>query len=367
MRRPITSATFAPLVAGLLVACAPSFADESTVTDLRVLSIAADAPEVVLDVGPLAAIETLPTPAQLATLLAQASATLPETFPTLTLQPLVVDPRGQGRPLRLRAVVCVSGTGGEAPGVLDMTAGAIRDTIGRNPCAPDAPLLADQELTPPAGAAEDGVSLAVPFTPSREMLAAALVSDPLGAVFGLAITIQITVTAGDEQVVARKRVVFVPRLTPEQTANRNPVITGLTYRASEDADPIPFDLQDPTRAPPEVVPGGELIIEPARADTETYPTRVADRRTGRLSTVSAIEALRYAFFTAEGTFFFSRSGTEPSPLRTPTLHPLATTYRAPRGDPSRTAASSDLVPIWVVVRDERAGASFVRAAIRLLR
>jgi hypothetical protein len=348
--------------------CTPDFDDPTTVKDLRLLAIAADTPEVIVDL-PRLSLDGISRPEDLAALLAELSARLPPTFPPITLQPLVVDPAGGGRPVHVRAVTCANSPTGpdqaRGPGLV-MGGGRIRDTIDRDPCPPDSPLLAEEEATPAAEATDGIVPVAVSLVVAREQLALALAGDPLGAVYGLPITVQITASAGDEphreEVVARKRVVFVQRLFMEQTPNQNPVITGLTLRLSDDDPGVRFDLQDPLADPPSIPLGARVTLEPDRGVQEIYPTMVTDRRTGALSLEFATEALRYAFFASAGTFSPATTSTEPSPVRNPPRRPLATRYQAPLTLP----ADSDLVYIWVVNRDERAGASFVRVALRLV-
>jgi hypothetical protein len=347
----------------VLVSCTPDFDDPTTVKDLRLLAVVADTPEVVVDI-PALTLTGVNRPEDLMALLAELSAKLPATFPPITLSPLVLDPHGEGRPVHLRAVTCLNATAtgpdqSRGPGLV-MPAGRIRDTIDRDPCPQDSPVLAEQDAVPQ----EDGT---VPFTTTvvvtRDQLVLALATDPLGAVYGLPLTIQITASAGSETVVVRKRVVFVQRLIPTQTANRNPVITGMTLRTDDDDPGIRFDLQNPLTDPPSVQLGSEVSIEPDRGEAETYPTMVSDRRTGALSLTFATEALRYAFFASAGTFTPPSTNTEPPPIRTPPRRPLASRYHAPT---SLAPGESDLVSLWVVNRDERAGASFVKVAVRLV-
>jgi hypothetical protein len=348
----------------LLGACTPNFADPTTVQDLRLLDVSADLPETIVDVGPLAQLDAIPDAATVGPLLAQVATTLPDSFPTITLRALLIDPRGQGRPVHVKVVSCVNAVDGQSSSnmmgmAMGMAAGRIRDTIDRDPCPGDAPVLADSD----ASAGPDGVvPFAVPLTITRPLLLAAITADPLGVVFGLPLTVQFTASAGDEQVVVRKRVVFVPRLSPEQTPNRNPVIPTLTLRLSEDDPGVAFNLMDPLAAPPEVSLGAKVAIEPAPGDAETYLTKVLERGTNHLTMESATEALRFAFYATAGDFGPGATTTDPNPVRTPPLHPLATTYHAP----ARMPEAGDVVNVWVVTRDERAGSSWIQVALKLV-
>jgi hypothetical protein len=356
------------LLVALLAGCTPDFADPTTVTDLRLLAVVADPPEIVVDL-PAFTLDGVTRPEDLAALLAGAGAALPATFPPITLRALVLDPHGGGRSVHLVAVTCgnvATGSGlVRGPGLV-MAPGRIRDTIDRDPCPADSPVLATEDVRPPAETVGGAVPFAVNLVVTREELSLDLAGDPLGLVYGMPITVQITASAdgdaGHEEVVARKRVVFVPRLLPQQTPNRNPVVTGLTLRPSEDDPGVRLNLDDPLAQPPSVPLGAKVWLEPDRGETELYPTMVSDRRTGALTLTFATEALRYAFFATAGTFTPATTNTDPPVLRTPPRRPLAVRYQAPVALP---ADGSDLVHVWVVNRDERGGSSFVRVALRL--
>ena len=151
----------------LLGACTPDFPNPTTVQDLRVLDVSADKPELVLDVGPLADLDHVPDVADaaaLAPLLAQAQALLPASFPPVTLRALVIDPHGGGRAVHFRVVTCVnladgSSVGGTGAG-MGMVSGRIRDTIDRDPCPDDAPLLGESDVGP---GPEGVVPYSIPF------------------------------------------------------------------------------------------------------------------------------------------------------------------------------------------------------------
>jgi hypothetical protein len=278
----------------------------------------------------------------------------------VTLRPLIVDPRGGGRAVHVKAVVCISGKGSDTDRGRNAGPGRLRDTLGTASCPEDAVLLREGDMMPLA----DGVvPCEVTLVPTKEMLLQAIVADPYGGVYGLPLTVQLTITAAEEVVVARKRVVFSPLLAPDQKPNQNPVVTRLVSRTEEDGPGVPFDLGDPLASAPEVPLGGRLFLEPDRGDTEAYLTRVSDRTTGRLSTEPVHEALRYSFFASAGSFGPGTTTTEPSPIRSEGKHPLQTRYEAP---PALRPGESELARIWVAVRDERAGASHVQVVVRLV-
>jgi hypothetical protein len=349
----------------LLLGCTPDFDGPSRIKDLRVLAVVAEPSEILVDVGALATLDQLPTPAESLVLLQEVSATLPETFPTVTLRPLVVDPFGDGRPVHYQAVLCGNGTPSSDRG--RGRTGGVRDTVAREACPPDSPVIAEGDATPPLVAADSppdtpreiAVPVRVDFVPTREMVVAALTSDPLGAVFGLPLIVQFTFTAGEEKVVARKRVIFMPRLQPDQRPNQNPRLRSLTYETSgELAGSFNFDA--PLRSPPSVRSRMTLTVGPE--PFESYPIRILDRATGALETRTVDEeTLRFSFFTAAGSFSSGTVSTRDEILRQDVPPDLSVRYNAPASLP----VHGPLVSLWVVARDERGGSSFTRVVVRL--
>ncbi len=340
-----------PLIpVAFLLACTPDFEDPSTIKDLRVLAIVADPPEVLVDVGDLATIETVPPLAELAAKLLEVAANLPDP-PTIMVRPLVVDPLG--RSIHYRVVACGNQSTTTERG-RNMGPGNVRDTISRSVCPSSAQFVDEGDVVAAAGEAE--LPLAFAFTPTRELLVRAVMADPLGPIFGLPITIELTVSVDAETVVARKRVLFVPRLEPDQMPNRNPTLPGLTFRRQREDQHAPFDPKDP----PLVEPGGKLLLTPEIETLESYVARVTDRATGRLSTERVgKETLRYSFFTTSGKFSPRQISTLPSPLRSAPTGSLTSDYRAP------TLEVPDRANVWVVSHDERGGSAVNRLWIRL--
>ena len=134
------------------VGCTPDFEDESTVKDLRILGVSADPPEVLFSGGPISQQAQLCPRAEVLMALTQEIAmNLPSaSLPVVTLRPLVVDPRGAGRPVHYRAVACVSPVA-EQGGGGNMMPGGVRETIGRGACPDNAPVLGEGDAVPPAG------------------------------------------------------------------------------------------------------------------------------------------------------------------------------------------------------------------------
>jgi hypothetical protein len=350
------------LIALALLGCTPNFDNETNVKDLRVLEVSADPPELLIDGGPLSSQpELCPSAPTLQALGAELAMHIPAALPTMTIRPLVVDPQGGGRPVHYRAVACVSPTGGvdQEGGGGNMMPGGVRQTIGRGTCPDNAPLLAEGDASPAPGSLTPRIEVPLPLT--TNLLVAGLGQDPLGLVYGLALTVQVTVSAGPEQAVARKRVLITSRLTPDQVANQNPLIPAVAYRNTKDDPLSPYDPAQP----PMVHLGEKLRIQPSPGDKQTYPTRVGDRHTGCVHTEIVNEALRFAFFATAGTFSPETTTTEPPVFRDPgpDPHRLESVYEAPK---QLLPGQSDLVHVWIVTRDERVGTSFIELPLRLV-
>lgn len=315
-------------------ACTPGFEDPSRIRDLRLLAVMAEPPEVLVD-----------------------AQNLPTEFPTFVLRPLVVDPRGPGRVVRYTVRACGNAGAGEGEG-RDRGPGNVRDTISQSACSRESPVIAEGQATVGADAV---VPIEVSFTPTIEFLTAALRSDPLGAALGLPVTLGFNLIGADEenQVAAIKRVLFSPRLSPEQKPNANPRIESLSFRKLKGETPMPID----PAAPPEIPLGGRLDIVASMAEAEPYQAPAYDNRTGTF-TIERVEkeTLRYAFYATRGTFSPGGFSTEPSPLLNNPVIELVSTYRAPG---SLAPGESPDVDVFVVVRDERGGASFARTRLRL--
>jgi hypothetical protein len=332
------------LMAALALACAPDFANPTTIRDLRLLVVVADPPEALVDLPAWAAAGEVP----------------PGALPPFTLTALLVDPAGGGRPLGYRAEAC-----GNDPlnGANDtrMQSGRLGLTVSGAPCPAGSALVAEGTAAPGA----DGVALvSVSFAPTEALLAAAVKADPLGVQLGLPLTVSFVFRAGDEEVVGLKRVLLSPRLAPEQTPNANPRIDSLHWRAGRGQPATPLVTAGAPggegEAPPELGAGGRLRIGPSPGDAEAYQTRAFSRSERRFVVEQvAAETLRYAYFTTQGEFSPGTVSTEPNPLRTNPIVDLESDYHAPRD------AISGAAEIFVIVRDERGGAGFQRARVML--
>jgi hypothetical protein len=248
------------------------------------------------------------------------------------------------------------GGGGMAPG-------GVRQTVGRGTCPDNAPVLGEGDAVPPADSVLAPIELMLMPTPA--LLTSAFLADPLGAIYGLPLTVQLTVSAGGQQVIARTRVLFDLRLTADQQPNHNPLIPQLSWRHTEDDPLAPFDLANPRANPPQVRLGEKLRIQPTAGDKDMYPARIGDRTNGCTTIQPEIEALRFAFYATAGKFSPEATNTEPPVFRAPAPDPhrLESVYEAPK---QLLPGQSDLVRVWVVTRDERVGSSFVEVVVKLV-
>ena len=340
----------------LLVCGCADFDHPSTVKDLRVLAVAAEPPEVILDLPAGGAI------------------------PPITFTALVVDPAGGGRPLAFAVRACANdpgapsapGAGSEASG--NYPAGGARSSVGSARCPADS--ATSWSLPVPVAPGPDGFTFTIQLT--ADQLRAAFQTDlflgpsgkPHGGFdLGLPITVELAVEAGTERVVAIKRVVFWrERLREGQLANRNPVIGEL--RGYTDRDPVTLTPTSPSAplapdAERTVLRAQKLWIEPAGAAAEPYVTTIVDRFTDeiRLHEVAA-ETLRYQFFATAGQFGPWETTSELPFGATPASRvPTEGRYEPPAAETLLDDGSgrrSREVTIWVVARDERGGASWTR-------
>jgi hypothetical protein len=340
----------------LLVCGCADFDHPSTVKDLRVLALAAEPSEVILDVAAGGAV------------------------PPITLTALVVDPLGAGRPLGFAVRACANdpraptapGTGSEASG--NYPAGGARSTVGSARCPAES--ATSWTLPPAVTPGPDGFTFTIQL--SAAQLRAAFETDlflgPLGQPhggfdLGLPITVELAVEAGTERVVAIKRVLFWrEQLADQQRPNRNPVIGEL--RGYTDRDPVTLAPTSPSEPlAPEtartVFTDQKLWIEPAGAEAEPYVTTVVDRFTDQTHPHQVpAETLRYQFFATAGKFEPWETTSELPFGATPASRiPTEGQYQPPAADSlvaDATGRRTREVTIWIVARDERGGASWTK-------
>ncbi|MES1171617.1 MAG: hypothetical protein ABUL77_00130 [Bacteroidota bacterium] len=357
MRLPVSVAA----IAGACVLAAAGgggcaeFDDPSTVTDLRVLAVRAEPSEIILN----ATVDT-----DLSTVV----------IPSIQLQALIVDPRGAGRPVTVDISVCANDPSALSPpnNGQDPTgypAGGARTTVGSALCDG-----APTEMTVASGADLSGdtpVTVGLPAAWVMNAFIADVFPGPDGKPhggfdLGMPVVFQLTARAGEDVVRAIKRVTFWLRpLSAEQRANTSPVIPGVSVYDQRDAataEPVPGAVQTLDPGAPATVPGTGLWIDPAPADAEPFVTAVLDRTTGQAVPHDVgRETLRYAFYATAGTFSPFETSSEPPPGVTVTTRVHIESKYQPPPEAQRPAD----VTMWIVVRDERGGASWLTRSLRV--
>jgi hypothetical protein len=340
-----------------------NFQDPSTVVDLRVLAVATEPPEIILDVD--LSDPTMPV-------------VNPASNPPVTVTPLIIDPAGGGRPVTYTILGCPNNPFGASPpagmGGGGFPSGGARTTVGSALCDESSPNTWALVDTPvPAG-----TSATVQLSP--EQLAAAFRADLFpdqygnlhgGFDLGEPLTLQIRVDADGEKLDVVKRVLYWGRrIDDAQMPNQIPVSGGLTTypdREPNTAAPV-APISPVVEGMPFPVPAGSHpYIEPAPALAEPYETTVVDPDTHQAVPLSVPhEIIRYTFYATAGTFDPLRTSSELAPGFTGTVH-LESKYNAP-ADPSMLPVDADgrhIVTIWVVVRDDRGGESWLERTLEI--
>jgi hypothetical protein len=342
------------VASSLLLGCG-DFDDPSTVKDLRILAVAIDPSEVILNVATEADV---------------ASAVIPP----MMLTPLIVDPRG--RPITLTISACANDPNAPSPpnNGTDPTgypAGGVRTTVGSALCDGDPTRIVLAENVDP--------TTVVPSTLTTDWLTAAFRRDvffgPDGTLhggfdLGMPVVFQLTAQAGDDTAVAIKRALFWRQpVRADQTPNRSPQVPGVRgydRRDETTAEPLPDAITPIEAGTPVDAPESGLWIDPVdaaaptvTAEAESYVTATLDRLTGQVTPVDVKETLTYTFYASSGTFDPQQTSSEPPPGVTPQgrLH-IESKYQPAAGGPSD-------VTIWIVVRDERGGASWATRTLHV--
>jgi len=331
-------------LAALAIGGCSTFQDESTIIDLRILGIKAEPPEIYVDPNALAN-QTQPFKS--------------------TFTALVMDPKGNGRTISYDVLAC--------PRDIDTVTAA----TGHNGviCQPNVAgqTPSSYEVIPPSTPAmttdpgpEHDISFDFSVPPS--LLALAFSVDPYAAMgFQLPVVVQMELAAGSENIVTTKRLIFSQQLPdrPAQAPNQNPEVTTVTTYPARDGNLDPISPMPLEAGAPVMVPlGGTLWFEPGGAIAEAYSARTLTRDNPPqvVTTDVPAETLRFAFFTTAGTFTPVETSTATAAIFTKPDRPhLESQYKAPT-----TMPDNPMLTLWIVVRDERGGASWTTRQIQLI-
>lgn len=302
------------VVAALLVACDPGFESPEIVLDLRLMGLRADPPEVVADFDP-------------------SSPTIPP-LPPVEVTVLVADPADT------RALAW------------SMRACEPRTQEDRCDGASQLRAMGDGVIPDPEEPFAEPIRASV--TADVALLQASLESDPQLGLSGVEVLVEVRVwpEGGDpaDAIVGVKSIVYAPRIPAERVANTNPIVDTI---AVGPADMPELGIIEDCRVEEpvfSVTAGTEIRLSPIELEgvRETYVLPTLD---GGSRTIT--ENLRYSWFATEGGFSAGQSGGATDPFgNEPTIW---TKYRVPDA-PGR-------YPVWMVVRDERGGTSWVKRCV----
>ena len=335
----------------------------TTVKDLRVLAVRSD---------PAGFLVPLDDPSSL-------------TNTTATLTALVVDPQkpsdiltltGQACPDFIDTITAASGQGSKLC--------PARDVTDKLPPPLDT-ALATTDL-PPGTATPNNMStieydpkvlfgltpaqLGLFFSPTPTGIASIDQSVQYNRDFSVDALVNVTYNIGNESASALKRVVYWPLLPPDlvppdtacsgvQVPNMNPDLQDIGFFRHR-VDGIPGDEYGDPYIPTVSIANDELYVQPTFNEfaAEPYLLRVRNANTGTIETQCRKELLTFQFFATAGTFSPEERTSELSPVLTPPDNghiPIDSQYKPPK---LAELPADGLVTIWVVTRDERAGASW---------
>ena len=371
-RPAIVAARFAVLAGAVAsVGACGDLDNVTTVKDLRVLGVKAE---------PAGFLVPLDHPEM-----------IPATEATVTA--LVVDPKGQGATLQFAGAACpdfidtitaASGKGStlcpsaditnQFPPPLDQALATTQLSGGM--VGPMAPSMIAYEPSVKFGVQAD--FLALFFSPDTNAPPAVAPSIQYNRDFGMDAIVNLNFGLGDEKASMIKRVVYWPLLPDDelpvgmeaqnpdcpasQVANTNPVIKTIDlFKHRVDGEPMDPYGDMPTLS---LAANDELYVQPTYdpASVEHYLLRVKNFNTNTIETQCRHENLTFQFFATAGTFGPTDRQTELPLVLTPSddgkVH-LDSKWAPPKPE---NLPPDGKVTIWVVVRDERAGASWMSSA-----
>jgi hypothetical protein len=315
-------------LSALLVLCAltgcGSLDTADQVHDLRMLAMRAEPPEQIFDVPPQLLASLLDggnfgsdSPGTTGGTSGSSGISPLPSFQPVTVTGLIADPDGGGRSVHYQFATCAR----------------VSDDDAR--CHTDDPtfqVLNEGDVVPQQASAEVSTS----FNPDLNLLLSAIEIDPYHGFGYLPVPVQLTISAGNEQVVGFKRVLYTGALDPSNppVANLNPIIPTV-------------DVDNHLWAESEVV----LLNQRAGYEVEPYlPANLEVQYTKPTfdgTTLTFTESWRYNYFATAGTFSDSETGG--TDVFTETQDNINSVWT-----PRATDGQQD-VTFWIVVRDGRGG------------
>jgi hypothetical protein len=346
------------------------FQNPTTVVDLRMLAVAVQPSEIILDAD-------LSDPSM--------PVVDPANNPPVMVTPLIVDPKGHGRDVTYTISACPNDPFAPAPpgggqGGGAFPSGGARTTVGSALCDENSPTT--WLLTP--NPIKSGESVLV--QPTVDELTIAFMKDVFpdqysnlhgGFDLGMPLTLDIKVDADGEEIRAVKRILYWARpIDAMQMPNQNPTIDTVSlFYERDDAtfDPVDTPLvigHNPAQDfDVDVKPGVSSVwILPSKGNAESFETTVIDPDTHQAVPFTVPrETLRYRFFATAGTFSPPTTSSEPETgfVATGPIH-IESEYHLPPADQLAVdSAGHAVVAIWIVVRDDRGGEAWQQRNLRL--
>ena len=358
------------LLVGVLAAACTNFENPTTVIDLRILAVKVEPSEIILNADLSNPFMPILDPA---------------SNPSVTVTPLIADPKGNGRDVFYSIKFCPNNPFAPAPpgggqGGGAFPSGGARTTVGSALCDESSAYIWDAPGGPIAANMPRDVH------PDVDQLTAAFMTDVFpdqygtfhgGFDLGMPLTLDITVDAGSEQIRGVKRVLYwAQRIDDQQMPNQLPTIDALDmFYVRDEAtfdpvdDPQPIAESDSMAFDVDVKAGvSSLWIRPSKGNAESYETTVIDPTTHKAVPFTVErETLRYRFFATAGTFTPAITSSEPDPGFVPKgpIH-IESEYHLPARDQVEVDGEGHaIVTIWVVVRDDRGGETWQKRQLRI--
>lgn len=315
----------------LLAAGCGSFEDEDIVIDTRVLAMAATVPDQVIDVD-------LENP--------QSDAELLDQLVPTRMCALVADP-SKDRRLRWSMTLCALNNDERCYGPSAMLGSGFAE---------------DRETS----LDERAIEMCVDVNPDGNLLGVirfAFMEDQFGGLGGLDYGVQLVVGGEDVDpeldLYAGKSLRVAPRIPAARSANKNPDLNYLEV-SIDGAPAVPLTLgRCVTQTNKLEVPArAEVRITPIETETtrETYVVPTVDGQSQAFT-----EAPTYQWTAGAGGFSSGMTGGPRDFAGNPA--PLFTDWRAPRVEDIGEGLD---VPIWLVQRDERLGATWYETCVRVV-